>query len=383
MSWQLSISVYKRGSTWYYDVKVGRRRERKRVGLDKAEAKQREKEARARLTLQIDGVKKAPAFRDFAMIPDGLEPQEHILLTTYLDGYAKLHKKSWKRDEQVLTLHLIPEFGDLRLDQIGTGDINAFIAKRQQAEAADATIALEINCLKAIYRYARQLEYVERSPVHGKKLATRPINNQRERYLTYEEYKKLYESAAEHLQPILIVAVQTGMRAGELVALEWVDIDFGQNRILVKHSKNGRSRKIPISEEVKQVLMVLQNRQYHPCRVFAYRDGRPVTNFRTAWLGALKRAKLENDDIVFHSLRHTFATHAAQAGAPPEVLKELLGHSTLAMVLRYSHMTDDRMERAIEGVAGRLEMDKLTTFPGDIRDTSGAQTAPERKVASL
>ncbi len=377
------MSLYKRGETWCYDVKVGRRRERRAVGSDKAEAKRQEKEARARLILQVEGVKEAPLFRDFVMVPEKVDPAEHVLPTTYLDGYAKQHKRSWPRDLSMIRNHLLPFFGDMLMDRITVGDANAYIALRQREGAAPATVQLEINLLKAIYRYAMQLEYVDRSPVHRKKLATRPINNRRERYLSNDEFRRIYEQAAEHLKPILLVAVQTGMRKGELLSLTWEDLDFGQNRIHVRESKNGRSRKIPMSPEVRETLLVLQNLQWHPERVFARRDGRAVDCYKTAWYAALDRAKFKKGDVRFHDVRHTFATHAAQAGAPPEVLKELLGHSTLAMVLRYAHMTDDRMEKAVEGAAGRLSLDKITPLPYEIRDTSGTHMDSQRRVSSL
>ncbi len=108
----------------------------------------------------------------------------------------------------------------------------------------------------------------------------------------------------EHLKPIILVAVQTGMRKGELLALRWEDLDFDQNRILVRNSKNERPRKIPMSTEVRNLLLILQNRRYHPERVFARRNGQPVNNFNTAWFGALKRAGLVKGDVRFHDLRH-------------------------------------------------------------------------------
>ena len=123
------MSIYKRGEVWYYYVKVGNRIERKSAKTrDKAKAKEVEALARARMIQQTESTKTPPKFADFAMIPEGVEPHEHILRDTYYEGHALQHKRSHRRDKAVLKNKLIPYFGHLRMDEITLGDVNRYIA---------------------------------------------------------------------------------------------------------------------------------------------------------------------------------------------------------------------------------------------------------------
>lgn len=132
----------------------------------------------------------------------------------------------------------------------------------------------------------------------------------RERYLTNEEETRLFAvlvGRRAHIRPIVVVALQTGMRQGEILGLRWEHVDFDQKTIYVGHTKTGRLRRIPMSEPVLVELRSLKQDASRNEHVFSYgRTGLKLTTFRHTWERACKQAGIS--ELRFHDLRHTFAT---------------------------------------------------------------------------
>ena len=148
-----------------------------------------------------------------------------------------------------------------------------------------------------------------------------PENKRRLRYLTKEEIKALYNASADHLRPILIVALNTGMRKSEILNLKWEDIDFRQKMIYILNTKNNEKREIPMNQVVFDTLPKIRK---HPdsSYIFYNRDGKPYGDIKKAFSSARKRAGIKN--FRFHDLRHTFTSHLVMAGVDLNTVKELL-----------------------------------------------------------
>jgi integrase len=147
---------------------------------------------------------------------------------------------------------------------------------------------------------------------------------------------------ADHLTPAVLVAMNTGLRRGELLAVRWSQIDFKQKMLTVegRTAKSGQTRFLPLNDEV--VIILKHWRQQCPDQERAF----PVeSSFKTAWAALLARASVEN--FRWHDLRHHFASRLAQAGVSLNVIRELLGHSTLVMSLRYAHLAPDQKREAV------------------------------------
>jgi len=143
------------------------------------------------------------------------------------------------------------------------------------------------------------------------------------------------------LKPVVIFALHTGMRRGEILSLKWTDVDFTRKLVRVLKSKNGEKRSVPMSNTVYGLLRG-QNIRDISGRVF------PVS-FRCLRQGfekACSRAGLDN--FTFHDLRHTFATRLVQNGVDLYKVKELLGHKTIAMTMRYSHHYPESLRSSVE-----------------------------------
>jgi integrase len=162
-----------------------------------------------------------------------------------------------------------------------------------------------------------------------------------------------YTGYVDHLQPLVLVALLTGARRGELFDLRWSAVDLVQNRVTFTGSttKTGLSRHVPLCLEAKTVMQTWRDQQHEAKRepgalVFpSPQGGDRLDNISTAWARVVTAAKLR--DFTFHSLRHSFASKLVQAGVDLFVVQKLLGHATPTMTQRYSHLADEHLTAAI------------------------------------
>jgi integrase len=182
--------------------------------------------------------------------------------------------------------------------------------------------------------------------------------NARTRFLTDDERLRLLRAADDvsngYLRSIILFCVYTGARRGELEKLCWKHVDFKRKKVMFLDTKNGESRAVHISPQLKILLQGLGDgvcQDHH--RVFGSPNDptRPI-QFNNAFKRARRIAKLE--DFRFHDLRHEAATQLAKSGATLLEIAAVLGHKTLAMVKRYSHLTEDHTRDAIERMNQRI-----------------------------
>ncbi len=187
--------------------------------------------------------------------------------------------------------------------------------------------------------------------LHLRKVKSVPENNRRLRYLSQEECKELIDACAPHLRPIVIVAVHTGMRRGEVFNLRWSQVDLRHGFILLDTTKGGGRLEIPIESTVREVLESIP-RGPESEYVFPNKRGNPYRWLDTSFKVACQKADIHN--FRFHDLRHTFASHLVMAGIDIITVKELLGHKTLAMTLRYAHLAPGHKREAMKVLEERL-----------------------------
>ncbi|HIJ69389.1 MAG TPA: site-specific integrase, partial [Deltaproteobacteria bacterium] len=209
----------------------------------------------------------------------------------------------------------------------------------------------------------------ERNPFdRGKSLLTKE-NNKRLRFLTEDEITSLLQECHKHLRPIVICALNTGMRKGEILSLEWSQIRNGF--IYLQKTKNNEARQIPINDTLGTLFADMKRAQGPGAKhIFTFAKGEHklsadgpvrerkgpaplpemVQNVRTAFVGALDRAGIKN--FRFHDLRHTFASHMVMRGASLKDLQELLGHKSMSMLLRYTHLTQEHKKKAVNLLQG-------------------------------
>lgn len=214
---------------------------------------------------------------------------------------------------------------------------------------APGTVNRYLSALsKAFSNAVKEWHWVQDNPLRRVSKKTEPRGIVR--YLSDEERARLLEacrkSERHELYLIVLFALTTGMRRGELLGLRWPDVDLERRVAVLHNTKNGDRRSVPIVPEVAALL-----REHGKVRrldndlIFA-KDSAEVWSFDKAWYQALKDAKLK--DFRFHDLRHTAASYLAMSGASVPELAAVLGHRTLAMVKRYAHLSDQHSGEVIE-----------------------------------
>ncbi len=274
------------------------------------------------------------------------------------------------RTKRYFIKQLVERFGNLPLNSF-----KALLIGKYQAgalkEVKPATVNRRLSCLKHMFKKACDWEWVSEDVlkrVRAVKLLKEPPG--RLRYLYQEEIYTLIEACAPHLKPIVIMGVYTGMRLGEILSLKWEQVDLRHGFILLDVTKNGERREIPINATLKATLEAIPYGPESLC-VFANKDDNPYQRVKRSFVTACKRAGIT--DFRFHDLRHTFASHLVMAGVDITTVKELLGHKTLTMTLRYSHLAPSHKVKAVRILEERLEVGKkqqctsqlLRNFGGD------------------
>ncbi|MDO5305060.1 MAG: site-specific integrase [bacterium] len=171
-------------------------------------------------------------------------------------------------------------------------------------------------------------------------------NNYKIRYLKEDEQKRLFNCLDEflYIKPIIILALYTGMRKGEILNLKWSQIDFKNEFIDILKSKSGKERKIPIAGKVKEVLSEL-GKNGEEFIFINPETNKPYNDIKKSFSSLLKKAQIEN--FRFHDFRHTVATRLVESGVDLLIVKEILGHSNIETTMRYAHPVPELKLKAI------------------------------------
>ena len=269
---------------------------------------------------------------------------------------------SYKTSKQY-SLEIIKEYfkEETRLANIQYVDLETFRnwirrtpSTRTKGLRTDATVNRHMACLRHLFTKAAEWQLVERSPFEKGKSLNFKESNQRIRYLSEDEIGRLLVECPLHLQRIVICAIQTGMRRGEILSLKWNQVRNGF--IYLAKTKSKAPRQIPINDELEDLFKEIRKDQHLRSEyVFTY-QGERVREVKTSFRAACRRAGIEN--FRFHDLRHTAASHLVMRGVDLKTVQELLGHKTISMTLRYSHLAESHKRDAINrlnGLTGKID----------------------------
>ena len=227
------------------------------------------------------------------------------------------------------------------------------------------TIKLYRDTLELLFKHAKRWRLIGSNPVEG---VNRIINirNERVRYLSDEERAALLKackaSANKLLYPIVVFAISTGARKGEILKLTIDDIDLKRGYAVLRDTKNKDTRAVPVvshlaellKTHIKDVKTRYADAKTPPAKqwVFPRKDGRAPMDFRKSWENAREAAGIE--DFRFHDLRHSTASYLAMNGASELEIAQVLGHRTLQMVKRYSHLSEDHTKDVVERMNDKI-----------------------------
>jgi integrase len=274
-----------------------------------------------------------------------------------------------------------PIFDTLRIDEIGAFHVERWRSARLRAGKEPATVNRDLNTLRGALSRAIDWGLLSTHPlskVRASKVDRRPMV----RYLSAEEEARLlaaleardvkrrverenantwrrargytawptFGTYTDHLTPIVLLALHTGLRRGELFALRWADVDSVGSRVTVRgvESKSGNTRHVPLNATAAAVLATwreIVKPDTLQAVVFQGADGAPLEDIKKSWAAMVIAANVR--DFRFHDCRHDFASKLVMEGVDLNTVRELLGHSDIKMVLRYAHLAPEHTAAAV------------------------------------
>jgi integrase len=363
-----------KNNVWEVDIRIllpdgNKLRERRQAPVNGKAAALRWAQERERVLVK-EGKSKPPA----------LAPREVPTLKEFaprfLEGYvrANQHKPSGiVTKEAILRLHLLPRFGARRLDEITTEDVQRL--KAALVRKSGKTVNNILSVLNVLLKTAQEWNVIERRQCAIKVLRTTMAEAT---FHSFEAFESLVRAARETDDTaclIVLLGGEAGLRCGEMMALEWKDVDLAKGRLCVARSewrghvtapKGGRVRHVPLTSRLAEALRRARHSRHG--RVLVDQEGQPLT--QKVVQGIMRRvARRASVQKGVHILRHTFCSHLAMQGAPSRAIQELAGHRDLGTTQRYMHLSPAALEAAIRLLERREPV--VRGASGEAAGTSG------------
>lgn len=262
----------------------------------------------------------------------------------FYETHVKLNNKpseQWTK-RRIMNCHLLPAFGDWVLDRIQVADVEGYKSRLVNLGYQPKTVNNHLTVLRTILQIALEWRVLREAPrIKPLRLPKKDVL-----FLDFGEAEALAAAAHGVFRPMIIFALNTGLRIGEMLALRWGDITLRPAQVRVARTdwlgeigtpKGGCARSVPLN---KKALAALQEVPRRPGElVFCTESGRAFTYRQAHWaLGQI--CKRSGEKVVgWHGLRHSFASHLVMRGVPLTAVQKLLGHSTQAMTERYAHLS--------------------------------------------
>lgn len=366
----MAMAVYKRGGKFGVDYYYQGKKIRRIVGTSKKQAE------------IIHG-------KIMAEIAEGkhMDIQKNVKITLseflkmYLNNHSVINNKpSTHYRNSKIAKNLIEYFGDIKLYNINTLAIERYKKARYDKGIKQATINRELALFKAVLNKAKQWKVLHTAlPV----IKLFKVDNGRIRYLSEEEYIKLIEVSPDILKSKIIIAVNTGLRIGELVSLKWKDVDMKQEIITVSDTKNNETRYVDINKVVAEVLSKIEKTSEGEYVFAGGKENSHISASYISHLFAKTAKKVGIQGCTFHDTRHTFASWLVMQGANLKTVQELMGHKDFKMTLRYAHLSPEYRKSAVEGLGKKcIILGKNMDNKVDVRITKSSNilvTLPETK----
>lgn len=309
-----------------------------------AEARQIALAARASLDRNIDPQDERDRLKEMPTLNEWVQRE-------YLP-WAQLNKRSWKDDRSRYTNHLAQRWGDMRLCDISSRDIERLRSEFLKSHSP-ATTNRMLTLLSAIFREAIKHDIVTVNPVAKIKLAKEKSDGQR--YMTADEVGRLMAALDADENPVAADALKllllTACRREEILQLKWSAVNLDQGVAKIEHTKNGQVHWVQLSDAAIELLK-RQPSKGKSIYVFPGRDGvdKPINNVRKTLERAQKAAGI-TEHVHIHTLRHTAASLAVQNGVPLYTVQAMLSHKTARMVQRYAHLNDATVRSGTQALA--------------------------------
>ncbi len=334
------MGLYKRGALWWMRFSIQGKQIRRSTGTSDRKLADRVFKKVLGEIAEGDWFDKLP----------GEEKTLSELFAKYLEEHSKPNKsgKSYVRDRAIAE-RMVKEFCDATLAEISAEQIFEYKKKRRSQDVAPATLNKELSFLRHALEMAVVWEWLETNP--ATRIPREKVRNRMERWLTPEEEERLLAVCPEWLRDMVVFALNTGFRKGEILSLTWKQIDWTREAIIFWEQKNSGRDTVPINPAAIQVLKKKSSIRRLGCDlVFHTSNGTKylARNVHEAFVTACKKAGVEN--FRFHDLRHTFATRLVHAGVDLYTVQRVGRWRSLSMVMRYAHHSVESLRTGMEAV---------------------------------
>lgn len=311
------MTLFKRGAIWWSFFSVDGIRYQKSTGTSNKRNAQR----------IADKLKEEANLRRFQIVD--LDP--HLTFNALADQFEKTKPTAHNLDR---LKHLRPFFGPLTIREITKATVQDYRTARkvEKPKLTDSTLNKDVGVIRHIFFWAVDAQIIPTNPLTRVPMAR--VRRVKRPVLTVADEEKILAVAPKHLQRIVIAALDTGMRRGELLQQRWEDVDLPRKLLYVTRSKTpeGEAREIPLTTRLHALL---EEKKQLSGFVFTY-GGHDILDPKTAWFRAQKTAL--DRHFRFHDLRHTFNTRLLEAGVISDVRKAIMGHEDRSVHEAYSHV---------------------------------------------
>ena len=291
-----------------------------------------------------------------------IKKENRVTFDELLDAYIEKVKDTefYHSTVKFFTPAIRKYFGDRLLSEINYKLLEDFRDLRKKTpihhgtERSDRTVNLELSIIRQAFRKGIKWGMAETNPFEYADGLFFKLNNRRERALTEEEVRNLIDACPRYLKPIVITAILTGLRKGDILNLMWKDVDLERGLIHLVEAKTGKTRNIVLNRDMIALLHSLPVKGEY---AFPNRNGKPFVDIRKPFEKALKKAGIKQgkdrkEKIVFHSLRHTCISLLTEKGADTMAVKNYVAHADEKMTAHYTHLSEEYARRTSELLSG-------------------------------
>lgn len=343
------MTVYQQNGRWYYKFQIRGRRFHK--AIPEATCKRDAEKAEA--------IIRAELLHGKFDLAEGKGEMLFSKLVDVYEEYTKANNASYQTCLYKAKL-LRAFFSNRKLSEIIPDDIQRYRSLRQKEfkdkakkkPISNTTINREVEILRKMFNLALDNNWYDKNPAASRFVKKLKTENFLERFLSPEEEERLFGQCTgefEYMKDILICALNTGMRKGEILGLTWDCVDFKEGFITLLRTKSGKKRKIPISSAFRPVLESLYKEKLSEYVFTSPWTGGPYFDLKRAFPSICKTAGITN--LRFHDLRHTAATRMVASGIDLIVVQDILGHADIHTTMRYAHPVPERKLLAVEALA--------------------------------
>lgn len=299
---------------------------------------------------------------------NGVDPQAEVkrsrstlavreYATDHFIPWTKVRKRSWRNDQSMLNLRILPALGDIRLDRVTRHQIETLHNSLLEEGLSGAHADHHLKCIRFMYTKAIEQGFCKSNPASSIKQFN--IDNQVERYLSDAELGRLLavleKDPNRPVANAILLLLSTGMRLNECLSAEWRNVDRASRTLTVEASRSkSKKRRIVILNDIAlDTLNKLGTEGKHDQLFISSRTGKPLKSIRKAFVRIIEEAGIEGFRV--HDLRHCFCSYALQQGRSLVEVSQLAGHSTVQMTMRYAHLAKGQLHDASNSAGDHIK----------------------------